>query len=267
MKNYYYILGISEDASNDQIKNAYRKLSLKIHPDKNQGDKFFEDRFKEIEEAYSILIDKNTRNEYDINVNKKSSHQDYEAFNFPPTIQSFTASKSIIEYDDTITFKWKCLNSTTVLLKPFGQVKPIGEKSYRIKNFDSPTLVFEIESKNEVINSSVSQKIVLRNKTYERLKKQIIQQYIIDEKNRIELEKQRLREKKAKKHNSNKFKKTRIEKRLDDGRTLLIFSTNGNNYMTGDRVEINQCTAQTGKYYYSWMGSKQLIEVIDGRIK
>lgn len=55
MKNYYYILGISSKASLDEIKKAYRKLATKFHPDKNQGDSFFEERFKEIQEAYEVL--------------------------------------------------------------------------------------------------------------------------------------------------------------------------------------------------------------------
>jgi uncharacterized protein (TIGR02145 family) len=65
MKNYYYILGINYDATEIDIKKAYRKLSLKFHPDKNDGDKFFEERFKEINEAYENLIDTNKRKLHD----------------------------------------------------------------------------------------------------------------------------------------------------------------------------------------------------------
>jgi len=54
-KDYHYILGIDKNASLEDIKKAYRKLSQKLHPDKNDGDKFFEDRFKEINEAYEKL--------------------------------------------------------------------------------------------------------------------------------------------------------------------------------------------------------------------
>jgi len=55
IKDYYYILGIARDASQDEIKKAYRKLSTKFHPDKNDGDKFFAERFKDINEAYETL--------------------------------------------------------------------------------------------------------------------------------------------------------------------------------------------------------------------
>ena len=55
MKDYYYILGVDKNCSVEEIKKAYRKLSHKFHPDKNDGDTFFADRFKEINEAYETL--------------------------------------------------------------------------------------------------------------------------------------------------------------------------------------------------------------------
>lgn len=65
MKNFYQILGISSDATNEEIKTAYRKLAKKFHPDKNEGDKYFEERFKEIQLAYDTLSDNYLRNQYD----------------------------------------------------------------------------------------------------------------------------------------------------------------------------------------------------------
>lgn len=67
MKNHYQTLGIKREASNDDIKKAYRKLAQKFHPDKNDGDKFFEERFKEIQEAYEILSDQYEKGRYDTN--------------------------------------------------------------------------------------------------------------------------------------------------------------------------------------------------------
>ncbi len=64
-KDYYKILGVSKEASNDEIKNAYRKLALKYHPDKTKGDKDSEQRFKEINEAYQVLSDSAKRQQYD----------------------------------------------------------------------------------------------------------------------------------------------------------------------------------------------------------
>ena len=65
MKNFYQILGVSINATNDEIKTAYRKLATKFHPDKNDGDNYFEERFKEIQLAYETLKDNYSRNEYD----------------------------------------------------------------------------------------------------------------------------------------------------------------------------------------------------------
>ena len=64
-KNYYDILGVQKNASQTEIKKAYRKLSIKFHPDKNNGDEFLGEMFKNINEAYEILSDPTKRKKYD----------------------------------------------------------------------------------------------------------------------------------------------------------------------------------------------------------
>ncbi|MBS3818078.1 molecular chaperone DnaJ [bacterium] len=64
-KDYYKVLGVNRDASASEIKKAYRKLARKYHPDLNPGDKQAEAKFKEIQEAYSVLSDPKKRKQYD----------------------------------------------------------------------------------------------------------------------------------------------------------------------------------------------------------
>jgi molecular chaperone DnaJ len=64
-KNYYDILGVRKDVSEKEIKQAYRRLARKYHPDVNPGDKAAEARFKEINAAYEVLSDKEKRQKYD----------------------------------------------------------------------------------------------------------------------------------------------------------------------------------------------------------
>ena len=64
-KDYYEVLGVKRNASEDEIRKAYRKLARKHHPDVNANDKEAEKKFKEISEAYAILSDKKKRSEYD----------------------------------------------------------------------------------------------------------------------------------------------------------------------------------------------------------
>ncbi|MEF9873474.1 MULTISPECIES: DnaJ C-terminal domain-containing protein [Actinomycetes] len=64
-KDFYAILGVSKDASEADIKKAYRKLARKYHPDTNQGDAAAEKKFKDISEANSVLSDKEEREQYD----------------------------------------------------------------------------------------------------------------------------------------------------------------------------------------------------------
>ena len=64
-EDYYSLLGVSRGASEAELKKAYKKLAMKYHPDRNQGDKSAEAKFKEVSEAYEVLTDQNKRQAYD----------------------------------------------------------------------------------------------------------------------------------------------------------------------------------------------------------
>lgn len=80
MKDFYEILGVSRDASQDEIKKAYRKLAFQYHPDKNPGDKVAEEKFKEVSEAYDVLGDEAKRKNYDMGGYEAGSGNSYQQY-------------------------------------------------------------------------------------------------------------------------------------------------------------------------------------------
>jgi len=88
-RDYYHILGVGREASSEEIKKAYRMLAQRFHPDKNPGDQECGERFKEINEAYSVLSDPEKRSTYD-RYGYLPSVRDFEDYsNFPPFSTGF----------------------------------------------------------------------------------------------------------------------------------------------------------------------------------
>ncbi|MBP7173149.1 MAG: DnaJ domain-containing protein [Cloacibacterium sp.] len=133
MKDYYYFLGVKSDASEEEIKKAYRKLSLKYHPDKNDNDDFFTERFREITEAYEALSDTEKRKIYDQNL---GSHHRNSRSTLPPSIKNFHANKIRARIGDEIRISWQTYDADVVKITPFGLEKPYGERVFKIKEFD-----------------------------------------------------------------------------------------------------------------------------------
>ena len=103
-KDYYKILGVSKDASQDEIKKAYRKMAIKYHPDKNPGDKKAEEMFKDAAEAYEVLGDEKKRAEYDNPASnfdfKMSGGPDFGNMNFEDIFKHFGGFGGFDGFDD-----------------------------------------------------------------------------------------------------------------------------------------------------------------------
>lgn len=152
MKNYYYFLGISADASPDDIRKAYRKLSTKYHPDKNDNDAFFAERFREVQEAYETLINEESRKNFDKIYFENVRKTQYE---LPPSIKNFNVNKTKITKGDEVIITWHTNNADVVKILPFGLVSAYGEKRIKITEFKSGKFHIVLQAMNTVINKSV----------------------------------------------------------------------------------------------------------------
>lgn len=93
-EDYYKVLGLNKDASDGEIKKAYRKLAMKYHPDHTKGDKSAEEKFKKISEAYAVLSDKEKRKQYDTfgseGFHQRFSQEDiFRSFDFGDIFREF----------------------------------------------------------------------------------------------------------------------------------------------------------------------------------
>lgn len=143
MKDYYYILGVNSNSSKEEIKKAYRKLAHKFHPDKNGNDAFFAERFKDIHEAYELLVDDLSRKQYDKLRNKNNNiFNNYE--NQTPQIVFFKANKREIRTGEVVTFLWATKYANIVEIRPLGLVEAMGEKTFRINNVEGGDFVAQL---------------------------------------------------------------------------------------------------------------------------
>lgn len=158
MKDYYYFLGVKNDASAEDIKKAYRKLSLKYHPDKNPEDAFFSERFKEIQEAYETLIDSEKRKLYDAEFAGRPAARRNSS---PPFIKTFTSTKINAVKGEEVTIKWNTGNADVVKVIPFGLEKSYGERTFRITEFKDGKFVIILHATNSYINRTAVQGITV----------------------------------------------------------------------------------------------------------
>jgi DnaJ-class molecular chaperone len=191
MKDYYYILGVTSKASLEEIKKAYRKLSTKFHPDKNDGDAFFEERFKEIQEAYEVLSNAVQRPAYDRqyeqrfgNASSGSNGTSYN--NFYPVIDTFTASSNKIYDGDEVEFRWNVFNADNVQIDKVGSLPPKGTKKIRISGLrSSKSIRVTLTATNTHIGKSESKTIELMNRAYEDIREEVKREAHRFEKNEL----------------------------------------------------------------------------------
>lgn len=123
-KDYYEILGVDKNATQEEIKKSYRKKAIKYHPDTNGGDKDKEEKFKEITEAYSVLSNENDRAYYDRTGRVKGdndiwggrsdlfSHNSmFSGFNFTFDNRGFRSNGAFNKQDNTVTMRISLSNA------------------------------------------------------------------------------------------------------------------------------------------------------------
>ena len=128
----YHVLGVPRTASADEIKKAYRKLALKYHPDQNPGNKVAEDKFKEINAAYSVLGDEQKRAQYDrygsadayASSSSRGSSAGTGTYTNDPFWDWFTQQTTASSNETHYTYKWSASDN------PFRQ----GDDSFRSDN-------------------------------------------------------------------------------------------------------------------------------------
>jgi len=103
MKNHYQTLGLEPNCTNEQIKSAFREYAKHYHPDKQQGNPFFEEKFKEIKEAYDTLIDSEKRRTHDEfhNINTSYSRKQQTYSDNIQTVATYKSQRQ--EYQDRLS--------------------------------------------------------------------------------------------------------------------------------------------------------------------
>jgi len=175
MKDYYYILGLSADASDQDIRVAYKKLSIKFHPDKNAGDTFFEEHFKEIQEAYAVLGKPEKRAQYDRSRMPVEQRRSMDMNR--PIIQNFSISKNQIYTGDLVTLTWKVIHADKVHISVLGDVLTQGTKTIRLKQLgDAPALVIKLQAANSNTQQTVEKQLIVKNKEAKKNLQLLLQQ-------------------------------------------------------------------------------------------
>ncbi len=116
MKDYYEVLNVDRKATAEEIKKAYRRLALKYHPDKNNGDKKAEERFKDITEAYNVLSDPEKRRRYDAGLlgGGRTVGSPFSGFGIDEALRIFMESFGFNPFGETRRTRYYPTNTTSL---------------------------------------------------------------------------------------------------------------------------------------------------------
>ena len=171
MREYYSILGLNKKATETEIITAYRKLAAKFHPDANANDPFFAERYRELQEAYNMLINPIKRAAYDSVLDPKFAQElqvikDKEK----PIITVFEISKKAISAAEPITIRWQTIHASEVEIDFIGSVEAEGTKTLRLPFEHNEVLKIAIHANNPFINESASKYVEVKNKDFDEKK-------------------------------------------------------------------------------------------------
>lgn len=170
--NYYQILDLEPSCTSEQIKTQYRILAHKYHPDKHKGNHKYVERFMEVQKAYEILINNESRSKYDIlNATYQKENDDYADKNDSvrdeisiPYIIYFQCNSVEFTIGEPITFNWKVSGADYIAIEPFGRIfEKESSKTVKINTYVE-VLKVKIIAKNTHTGEFVVENIHLNGK-------------------------------------------------------------------------------------------------------
>lgn len=170
VRDYYDTLGIPPSASRLEIQQAFQRLSLKFHPDRNAHDPFFTLHYNRVKEAYEILSDDHKRYRYDKAFQAQNNGLEASLMDVsPPVIASFFASKKASQRGDALTISWEVINADLVRINLIGEVASNGTQTIRLTEVTSyhPYINIDLEATNEASPTPVKQRWQLKNLSYD----------------------------------------------------------------------------------------------------
>lgn len=166
MTNYYNILGLEQDADVKEIKQAYRKLSKKFHPDLNPGDAFFDKMFLQVQEAYEILSDEQLRAKYDKILGSKFAPIKKTVHSAIPIIKNFSVDKHSVEPEEEFTVTWKVNNADFIQIRPLGVFPKEGFEKFQFNKFKGKSIHLVLIATNSAVGTSARKHIEIFNKNW-----------------------------------------------------------------------------------------------------